>query len=777
MSDLAARIASLPPEKRALLERRLLSVRARVAAAPSEISRRPAGPAPLSFAQRRLWFLDQLDPGSSLYNVPEAFVVRGPLDVRALEQALREVVRRHEVLRTGFGGDNGKPSARVADAFPPLAVTDLSTTPPSEREAKARLLAEAEASEPFDLGRPPLLRARVLRLDPEEHWLLLTMHHIVSDDWSMGVLYRELEELYGAFRSGRAPALPDLPIQYADYAAWQARWLTGDTLAAQLSYWKESLSGELPALDLPTDRPRPPSPSYRGADVRRVLPPRLSERVEALSRRENATLFMTLLAAFQVLLSRYCGQTDIPVGTPIAGRHRRETEDLIGFFVNTLVLRADLSDDPAFETLLRRTRDGALGAYAHQDLPFEKLVEELRPERSLSRTPLFQVMFELDNAPGEPLALPGVDVAPMELPDSSAKFDLRLLAIGEGDRLELVFEYATDLFDAATIERMAATFERLLEGVVADPAQAVSRLPLLSDREARTLLVDWNATTRDFPRDRTLHGLVADQVRRTPEAVAVEHGDDAVTYRELGRRARALAARLRRMGAGPGTIVGISLERSVNLVVGLLGILESGAAYLPLDPNYPDKRLEFMRSDAGIRILVTETALRGALPSGEGLEVVCLDEEDAEPFGPAPDAAGGAAFPESPAYVLYTSGSTGTPKGVVIPHRAIVNHMAWMLREFPLDAPDAVVQKTPLSFDASVWEFWAPLLSGARLVMAGREGHHDTADLIATIRQHGVTVLQVVPSLLTMLLEDRGFRECRSLQRVFCGGAPLARDV
>ncbi|HYG62726.1 MAG TPA: amino acid adenylation domain-containing protein, partial [Thermoanaerobaculia bacterium] len=558
------------------------------------------GELPLSFAQQRLWFLERLAPGSPAYNVPLAVRISGPLSLRLLAQALEEVARRHEALRTTFAEREGHPVQVIAPLLRvPLEVVDLSGLPPAQRETELVRRATAEALLPFDLEAGPLVRAALLRLAGEDHALLVTMHHIVTDGWSMGIFLRELTALYG----GRE--LPVLPVQYADFAAWQRAWLTGDVLAAQLGYWRQRLSGAPARLILPTDRPRPPVETHRGASRPLDLPPALSRSVALLARREGATPFMVLLAGFAALLGRYSGQGDVVVGSPIAGRNRREIEGLIGFFINTLALRVELADAPDFPSLLCQVRRTALDAYAHQDIPFERLVEELVSERGgLDHSPLFQVMLTVQNTPAmtgeaEGLGVPGVELRRVTVESATAKFELSLGFSPYGEELAGGLEYNTDLFDAATAERMARHFVRLLDAAVASPETPLPELPLLAPAEERQILGEWNDTTVRFPEsDRCLHELIREQARRRPEAVAVAIGDEQLSYGELQRRADGLARRLVAMGAVPGSVVGVRLERSLELIVALVGVLEAGAAYLPLDPSYPQERLAFLVEDA-----------------------------------------------------------------------------------------------------------------------------------------------------------------------------------
>ena len=582
---------------------------------------------PLSFAQQRLWFLDQLEPGSAVYNVPGALRIKGSLDAEVLERCFNEIVRRHEALRTTFSTVEEDPVQVIAaSANVSLPVIDLSRFSETEREDEARRLAREEADKPFDLRQGPLFRTALIGLGKYDHVLLLTLHHIVSDGWSMGVLYRELSALYQAFANEEPSPLADLPIQYADFAVWQRDWLRGEVLENQLSYWKKQLGGIPAVLNFPTDRPRPARQSYRGARQSIELSSELTQRLKTLSRKEGVTLYMTLLAAFQTLLHRYTGQDDIVVGSPIANRNRIEIEGLIGFFVNTLVLRTDHSGNPTFRELLRRVRETALEAYAHQDLPFEKLVEELRPDRDLSRSPLFQAMFVFQNAPVGELNCKGLNVSPMRMAGETTKFDLTL-SVNEGaPGLRAGLQYSTDLFDDATITRFLGHFKILLEGIVANPEQRISDLPMLTEAERHQVLVEWNETKRDYPKDKCIHQLFEEQVKRTPETVAVVFEDQQLTYRELNSQANQLAHYLKKLGVGPETLVGICVERSLEMIVGLLGILKAGGAYVPLDPGYPKERLGFMLEDARVGVLLTQQGVVAELPAHQA-RVIYLDRD------------------------------------------------------------------------------------------------------------------------------------------------------
>ncbi len=723
-------------------------------------------PLPLSFAQQRLWFLDQLQPGSAAYNLPAALRLHGRLDAAALRKSLSEVVRRHESLRTVFGGTGEEPVQVIREAAGvALPVTDLRVLPVEAREREILRLAAEEAARPFDLAAGPLLRSSLVRLDEEEWALLFTLHHVVSDGWSMEVLVREVSALYEGSR------LPALPVQYADYAVWQRGWLSGEVLEAQLAWWRRRLAGAPPVLELPTDRPRPTVQDGRGARVPFALSAETTHALGELSRRGGATLFMTLLAAWQLLLARHSGQEDVSVGVPVAGRGRVEVEGLIGFFVNTLVLRADLSGYPSFGELLGRVRETALGAFQHQDLPFERLVEELAPERSLSRSPLFQVTFALQNV--EPAApwRSRLRVEPLGGDRETAQFDLALSVEETEAGLRGALSHRMELFDRATAERMLARYTVLLEAVAADPARPVWEVEMLAPAERRQLLAEWSPGASVPVEPPAVHEGVALQAERTPDAPAVAFGEETLTFRELVEGADRLAGRLRGLGVGPDTRVGVCLERSLDLPVALLAVLRSGGAYVPLDPGYPAERLAYMLADARVSVLLTTAALRDRFPGYDG-PVLHPDQGEGEgPLRVEVD-------PDHLAYVIYTSGSTGRPKGVAVPHRALASHLAWMGRAFPLGAQDRVLQKTPVSFDASVWEFWAPLLSGATLVVAPPEVHRDPGALARMVAQERITVLQVVPSLLGALLEEGGreeggMEEATELRRLFCGGEAL----
>ncbi len=733
---------------------------------------------PLSFAQERLWFLEQLQVTGAAYNMPVALRLEGAVNAGALTGAFTELVRRHEGLRTRFELRDGQPVQCVdAPGVFGIEAEDLSHWSVQQRQQQLQRVVQEKALEKFDLSRDRLLRVSLLKLSEQEHVLLVTMHHIISDGWSLGILIRELNALYAAYAEGRPSPLPEPTLQYADYALWQRQWLQGEVLDRQLAYWKEQLRDIPAALELPTDRPRPAVPSFRGALYRFDFPSQLLAPLQRLARKEGASLYMVLLAAFQVLLARWCGQRDILVGSPIAGRTHEQAEALFGLFLNTLVMRADVSDNPGFRTLLRRVKQRALQAYAHQDLPFEKLVAELQPNRDLSRQALFQVMFVMQNMPLEIPRLAGLRCRPAGLEQVTSKFDLTL-NLFEAPHLRGTVEYTTDLFDATTIRRLMGSYTKLLQEIAEDADRSVWDLPLVSEAEREEQLVAWNATSHAYASDRCIHELFEEQACAHADAVAVVSGGQTLTYGQLSEQSNRLAHHLCTRGVGPEQVVGVCMERTAQMVVALLGILKAGAAYLPLDPQYPGARLRLMLEDAGARVLLRQSDAAEDLPgfTGEVIEWGALPEEEMQSLlGRCPNS-----VPESKvgaqnlAYVIYTSGSTGTPKAVAVTHRSLCNHMQWILERFPLRGTDAILQKTSLSFDASVWELFAPLLSGARLVLAKLDGHRDPAYLWRVVREQAITTLQLVPPMLSAFLDQQDTNAPHHLRRVFSGGEALS---
>jgi amino acid adenylation domain-containing protein len=735
------------------------------------------GALPPSFSQQRLFFLDQLDPGAPTYNIPSAVRLRGALDIAALEHTLRAVIERHEALRTNLVLRDGVPIQEIArlERFA-VPVDDVSTLPGPEREARARQLAHEEVRRPFDLGRDLKLRARLIRLGVADHVLVLTMHHIAADGWSIGVLLRELTTLYDAFTAGRASPLPPLPIQYADYARWQRAWVESDTVQDQIAYWREQLASPPRVLELPCTRPRRAVRTDDGERVPFALTPELTASLRTLSQREGVTLFMTLLAAFKLMLHRLTGQHDIAVGVPIAGRDRPEVADLIGFFVNTLVMRTDLSGEPTFRQLLQRVRAVALAAYEHHDVPFDKLVEVLRPPRDAARSPFVQVACALQNTPWPDVALAGLTLAPFDVETGTSKFDLALLLRETEQGLIGRLEYSADLLDRDAAVRMGNHLRTLLAAAIANPDEKLKHLPLLSEAERQRILVAWNDTQADLPRDCRVHRLFEAQVERAADRVAVVCGEERLTYAELDARANRLAHRLRELGVQPETRVAISLERSVDLVVAILATLKAGGAWVPIDPAYPTERVRWMLEDCASPVLLTHTAVAATLPAGAA-RIVRLDEEQPLLAGYPTTSPEQDTHPDHLAYVIYTSGSTGRPKGAMNTHRGICNRLLWMRDEFGFAHDDAFLHKATISFDVSVWEILVPLLSGARLVLAQPDGHTDPAYLIRTIEEHSITVVQFVPSVLRHFVDALMPGMCPTLRHVFSGGEALAVEL
>ncbi|MBG1265934.1 non-ribosomal peptide synthase/polyketide synthase [Nostoc sp. WHI] len=717
---------------------------------PSILPRAKDAELSLSFAQQRLWFLEQLQPNSALYNIPEALRLVGTLNQAALEQSLQEIIQRHEALRTNFIAVDGQARQIIQTHTDwQVSVVDLQHLPVNQQEITVQQLAQEQALQPFDLATQPLIRATLLVLNEAEHILLVCMHHIISDDWSMGVFVQELTALYNAYAQGQPTTLPLLPIQYADFALWQRQWLQGDVLQSQLDYWQEQLKDAPALLALPTDRLRGAVQTFAGAHQKFELSPQLTERLTQLSHQQGATLFMTLLAAYDTLLYRYTGVADILVGTPIANRNRSEIEGLIGFFVNTLVMRTDLSANPSFCDLLGRVREVALGAYAHQDLPFEMLVEALQPERNLSHTPLFQMAFMLQNAPMSEVEMTGLTITHLSTESVNAKFDLTLAMGSTDEGLVGVWEYNTDLFDASTIARMAGHFVTLLEAIVANPQERISQLPLLTTVEQQQLLIDWNDTQVDYPADKCIHQLFEEQVERTPDAVAVVYENEQLTYHELNCRANQLARYLKSLGVGADELVGICLERTPLMMVGLVGILKAGGAYVPLNHEDPKERLEFMLADTQVKVLLTQDKLVESLPQHQA-RVVCLDTDWQIIYQENQDNLNSTVSAENLAYVIYTSGSTGRPKGVVVTHQA-VNRLVLNTNYIQLTPDDCIAQAANIAFDAATFEIWGALLHGARLVIITKSVLLSPQEFAVNLRSHKVSVLFLTTALVNQL--------------------------
>ena len=775
--SLRDRLARLPADRQALMARLQKSDRsARSNASGAILSRTPGARIPLSYAQQRLWFLAQLGGDEPFYNIDYARRFSFEVNFGVLETAINEIVRRHEALRTTFDEAEGEPLQVIAPALMiPLERIDLSELPAMRRESEAARLAFEEARKPFDLARGPLLRTTLLKLGERDFILLLTLHHIICDAWSMMVLARELVELYPSLLQGRPSPLPELPIQYADWAVWQRRWLESGVLDAQLAYWKQRLA-RLPSLRLPTDRPRPSIQSYRGGSWYVPFPADLTEAVRQFSQREGVTLFMTLLTAYLVLLRRYSGQDDLVIGAPVANRNRTETQGLIGFFVNTLVLRVDLSGDPTLRELLRRVQASVAEAFANQDVPFESLVEELQPKRDLSRNPLYQVSLQVyQHATGgygdKKLLKDRVHVD-----KGTASIDLAFDVFEVPEGLVARIEYSTELFDKSTVERMVGHFQTLLQGMSGNLDTTVAELPMLSAAERRQLLETWNQTRSDYPRDACIHQLFEAQAQRTPDAIAVESAEGRLTYRELDRRANHLASYLQSQGVKPDVLVGICMERSLDMVVGLLGILKAGGAYVPLDPAYPVERLSWLVEDGELPLVVTHKPVRDRLPATL-THLVSIDGRRHQDFSRRVPPHHASATSPNLAYVIYTSGSTGTPNGVMIEHRSACMQLTWMQQACPLKSHDRVVQKYSLSFDAAALELFCPLAVGATVVLAGRDHRVDPAELVKLMIEQRITAIDIVPSLLQAIVEQGSLRECPALRRIVCGGEAMSPEL
>jgi amino acid adenylation domain-containing protein len=757
---------------------------ARAAAQSSVAGQTPAitrvprdGHLPLSFAQQRIWFFNQLDPNNPAYNLLLALRLTGAMNVAALEQNFNEVVRRHEALRTRFALVGGRPMQVIAPRLTlPLPVIDLRGVPAHARAELARRLTVDVARRPIDLAAGPVVNLTLLRVAPDEHVLLFVIHHIVADAWSLEVLTRELAGIHSAYAAGQPSRLPELEIQYADFAHWQRQWMQGAALGAQLGYWTRQLADSPRVLELPTDRPRPALQSFDGARALFQLAAPLTDELKALGQRQGATFYMTLLAAYAALLHRYTGQTDILLGSPIANRARPEVEGLIGFFLNNLVLRTRPAGDLSFDEFLAQVRQVTLAAYDHQDVPFERLVEELQPERALSHAPLVQALFAYRQGTPPPDNLSGLSLSLLEIDPQTAKFDLAFFLIHEAGALKGTLEYSTALFDAPTIKRFLGHFSTLLAGVAADPARRLSDLPLMTAGEQHQLLVEWNSTAIDYAPDLCLHQLFETQAGRTPDRIALVYEDEQLTYGELDRRANLLARHLRRLGVGCDDIVGVCVERSAEMLVAMLGALKAGAAYLPLDPLYPQERLAFVLEETRAPVLLTERCLLAGLPA-QRPRVVCLDTDWADVARDADDDLAPRARPtgDNLAYVIYTSGSTGQPKGVQITQRGVVNILLSLRRELGLSGEDVLLAVTSITFDIAVVELFLPVLVGARVVVASRETTTDASRLLTQLAADGCTAMQATPATWRMLLAS-GWARGGTL-KIFSAGEALLPDL
>jgi len=738
---------------------------------------------PLSFAQERLWFLSQLDPDDLSYHVPRAVRIKGPFKASLLERSFNEIIRRHEILRTTFPTVEARPVQVIHPPQPvSLRVVDLEELPAAAQEVLIERFIFEEGRQPFDLSKGPLLRVVLLRLAEQDHVLILVEHHLVHDGWSQGILLRDFLTLYRSLSAGEPSPLPALPIQYADFACWQRQWLKGAVMEAQLGYWRKKLAGAPALLELPTDYPRPAVQSFRGGLRRLILPLPLAESLRAFSRRQGITLFMTLLAAFKVLIYRYSGQDDIVIGTGIANRRLQQFEGLLGMIINTVVLRTDLSGDPSFDELLARVRKVCLEAYAYQDIPFEMLVEALQPKRSLSYTPLFQVFFAFLDTPMPDLELPGMSLNLMDAHNGTAKFDLNMTVIPHSEQrmgikpepgeseITLLLEYNTEIFDEATIVRMLRHYETLLENLIGAHQQSISSLEMLTQEESRKLLCEWNNTYRNYPRDKCIHQIFESQAEQTPNATALISSEQDVTYGELNGRANQLARYLQRLGVGPEAAVGVHLQRSVEMIVALLAILKAGGAYVPLDPSYPKQRLLWMAEDSHLNVLLTQSSLLPSPPENQ-LEIVYLDTQREEIERESPLNLTASASPDNLAYILYTSGSTGKPKGVCVAHRAVLR---LVINNYFADLSPAhtLLQFAPLAFDASTFEIWGALLNGARLLIAPPQAS-SLQQLGDLLKQHQVSTAWLTAGLFHLLVGER-LQDLSSLSQLLAGGDVLS---
>jgi amino acid adenylation domain-containing protein len=737
--------------------------------APPILSRGEQSELLLSYAQTRLWFLDQLEPNSPFYNIPVALRLQGHLNQVALTQSLAEIIQRHEALRTNFVTVNGQPTQVINTLTNwTVSVINLQHLSPEEQKNAAKKLVKEQALQPFDLANEALVRATLIVLNNNEYWLSLCLHHVISDGWSMGVFIEELTALYNAVNQGQVSPLKPLPIQYTDFAIWQRKWFRGEVLENQLNYWRKQLAEAPTFLPLPTDKPRPARQSFTGAHQEFQLSLELTQKLTELSQQQGVTMFMTLLAAYGTLLYRYTGQSDILIGTPIANRNRREIESLIGFFVNTLVMRTDCSENPSFQELLMRVREMSLGAYTHQDLPFEMLVEALQPERNLSHTPLFQVMFALENTPLSEVKMSGLTIDSLPLEWGTAKFDLTLSMQNTETGLMGVWEYNTDLFNSETVERMNGHFLTLLEGIIANPNERVSQLPLLTKVEQQQLLIDGHNTQVDYPADKCIHQLFEEQVERTPNDVAVVFEEQQLTYNELNRRANQLAHYLQSLGVKPDELVGICVERSLEMIVGLLGILKAGGAYVPLDPDYPQERLSFMLEDSQVKVLVTQAKLVESIPEHQA-QLICLDTEWEKIAQNIPSNPESGVKPDNLTYIIYTSGSTGKPKGVLVNHANVVRLFAATDSWYHFNSNDVWTLFHSYAFDFSVWEMWGALLYGGRLVVVPYLVTRSPEAFYQLLCQEKVTILNQTPTAFRQLIQVE-----ESLKGSF---PPLSRGV
>ncbi|MBD2137716.1 amino acid adenylation domain-containing protein [Anabaena sp. FACHB-1237] len=768
--QIAQKLASLTQQKRKVLIKLLQKEGINPAKLPI-IANRKSAQIPLSWGQERLWFLDQFEENSTTYNLLLGVTITGKLDINYLQKSLNTIIERHEVLRTNFQEIDGHAVQIItAEKTWPLIVENC-------QESEINKYIHQEQQKPFNLATDTLVRGNLLKISENKFILLITRHHIVWDGWSTGIFLQELSTIYQSYIQGKNPDLTPLTIQYADFSQWQREWLTEEILGEQIKYWQENLKNAPSLLQLPTDKPRPSIMTFNGKSQQLIINQEITEKLQLLSRETGTTLFMTLLAVFSTLLYRYSHQEDILIGSPIANRNRAEIEPLIGFFVNSLVLRTSFTENLSFAELLQQIKQTTLSAYEHQDVPFEQIVDAVKVERSLSHSPLFQVMFVLQNTPSETTELPDVTLTPLTLEKETTNFDLTLDIEPSEQGLVANWEYNSDLFEDATITRMLGHFENVLTSVLANPQQQINQINLLTVAERNQLLFEWNNTKVAYRQDKCIHQLFEEQVIKTPDAVAVVFENQQLTYQELNQKANQLAHYLQNLGVKPETLVAICVERSLEMVIGLLGILKAGGAYVPIDPNYPSDRIAYMLSDAAMPILLTQELLLTTLPKNQA-QIICLDSHW-EKIATQKDenlTTVSVKF-DNLAYVIYTSGSTGKPKGAMNTHGGISNRLLWMQDAYKLTASDRILQKTPFSFDVSVWEFFWPLLFGATLVVAQPEGHKDSAYLVNLIKQAEITTLHFVPSMLQVFLQESGVETCKSIKRVICSGEALPYEL
>ncbi len=725
----------------------------------------------LSFAQQRLWFLDQMEEGGSAYNIPAAIRIKGMLDIGILKKCFNEVIGRHEALRTRFESNNGKPLQKIEQLLEiEIPLVDLSALKESLIEDEVKRLAKEDGQKSFQLSKGPLIRVTLLKVSPEEYVLLLSMHHIISDGWSMGLLVKEISEYYEAYLKGSRASIPELRIQYGDYSEWQRNWLQGTVLESEMGFWRNLLKGAPTIINLPTDRTRPSVQSSNGAIKFFSLPKELSRSVKQLSQKENATTFMTLLAAYGLLLYKYTGQEDILIGTPVAGRERLETESLIGFFVNTLVLRTDLSGDPTFTELLARMREMALGVYSHQNIPFEKLVEEFQDYRDMSRSPLFQVMFMMQNTAMPPLKISGLELSFLELDSRSSQFDLSLSLKEDEGGLKGTFEYNTDLLDESTIDRMVGHYENLLGAIAGNPNEKISLISILSKEEEKRITEEWNNTFKEYPGDKCIYELFEEQAMRTPEETAVISETAGLTYKELKLRAEKVAGYLQKKGLKVGSYVGIYMDSCLEMIIGILGVLKTGAAYIPLDPDYPKDRTGFMIDDSGVSFILTCDSLKKDI-TAQCQKVICLDGEwdQIEKDGHFEEALDKS--PDNLACVIYTSGSSGQPKGVLLQNRGIVNLITSFILSYNAGKYDRVLPLTSIASASFVGEILPVLCAGGALVLMNKAKLLDMDKLISAISSYGISIISTVPSIMARL--NSNVEKLPKLRIILSGGEAL----